>query len=278
MTTLRFIKKANLLVISALISLALGISSISHAASSDHGSSGHNSGSHGSSDSHGGGHDSGSDSSHDDDSHDSDSHDDSSHGSGGKKGGGRKGYGAGGHGHNHDAAGDISNTTINRVLRGRRPVWAREGIPEVELGRLNVSRAPGFVLYRAESKALDEFKTDMVTLYNMTAEQAAKILMENYRETPRIDSPVQNLALYKDIMVFEKTQLEGVKPASTLDLAAIFLGSASDKNIPVSKNTVIAVNRILGLIEPSADDLTILATKAELVRQSILTGHGDIKH
>lgn len=38
---------------------------------------------------------------------------------------------------------DRSSPDDNRILGGGRPVWAREGIPEVELGRLNVSRAPG---------------------------------------------------------------------------------------------------------------------------------------
>jgi hypothetical protein len=167
---------------------------------------------------------------------------------------------------------------VNQVFRGRRPVWAREGIPQVELGRLNVGRAPGFVLARHRDKALSEYKAEMTKLYNLTAEQAASLLETQYRNVARIDSPVQNLALYKDVMTFNKTELGDITPASTLDLAAIFLGSASDKNIPVTTDTVIAINRILGLVEMNAADRNTLAEKAENVRRAILTGHGDITH
>lgn len=65
-----------------------------------------------------------------------------------------------------------------------------------------------------------------------------------------------------------------LRPASQLDLAAIFLGSASDKSIPISEDKVTAVNRILGLVEMDAEDRTVLAGKAETVREAILVGHG----
>jgi len=210
--------------------------------------------------------------------HDDTSHDHGEGEEGGSSGHGGRGYrggGRGGHGHSHDVAGDVSDSVENRVLRGRRPVWAQEGIPEVELGRLNVGRAPSFVLARAEDKALEEFTDVMAGLYNLTAEQAASLIRDNYEGIVRIHSPVQNLAMYRDVMVFGQTQLPGVTPASTFDLAAIFLGSASDKNIPVSEDTVIAINRILGLVEMSEQDIATLAGKAESVRVAILAGHGE---
>ena len=71
------------------------------------------------------------------------------------------------------------------------------------------------------------------------------------------------------------TQLAGVTPASALDLAAILLGSASDKTITVSNDTVFAVNTILQLPTLSDADLAILAAKAEAVRATILKGHGE---
>jgi len=79
-------------------------------------------------------------------------------------------------------------------------------------------------------------------------------------------------------MIFGDTQLraldENVSPVSQFDLAAIFLGSASDKTIPISGDTVTALNRILGLVELSSDDTNTLAAKADSVRQAILIGHG----
>jgi hypothetical protein len=184
--------------------------------------------------------------------------------------GGRRGGG------NHDAARGGGKAVEDKVLTGRRPVWAREGIPEVELGRLNVSRAPGHVLGRAEGEALATYQQGMRALYSLDADQAAALLASSFGDVARYDSPLQNLALYKDVMTFGDTQLRSLDPAlvpaSQLDLAAIFLGSASDKTVPISEDTVTAVNRILGLVELDADAKAVLAGKAESVRQAILTG------
>jgi hypothetical protein len=259
-------------IASAIFALSLGVFGHVHAAETGgHTSGGHTSGGHGgggSSGGHGGGHDSG---------HDHDTGDD--HGGRGSGGKGRARHGrTGGHGHSHDVARDVAYGVETRIFRGGRPVWAQEGIPEVELGRLNVGRAPAFVLIRAEGKALEEYTDAMTNLYNLSAEEAAALLEANYSNIARIDSPVQNLAMYRDVMVYGETQLPGVTPTSTYDLAAIFLGSASDKNIPVSEDTVIAINRILGLVEMDEQDVTTLAGKAETVRASILVGHGDVTH
>jgi len=224
---------------------------------------------------HSGGHKGGRGGSHDSGHADHDEGDD--HGTSGHSSG-RKGYGSRGGGHSHDIARGGGKAVESRIFSGRRPVWAQEGIPEVELGRLNVSRAPGRVLARAEDEALATYLEDMATLYNLSADAAASLLESNFRDVSRYDSPLQNLALYKDVMIFGDTQLRGIDssvvPASQLDLAAIFLGSASDKTIPISGDTVTAVNRILGLIELSSGDRNTLATKAETVRQAILIGHG----
>lgn len=194
---------------------------------------------------------------------------------------GPKGYGSHGThrgGHGHDVARGGGKAVEYRVLRGQRPVWAQEGIPEVELGRLNVSRAPGLVLARAEGEALATYSAAMAELYSLDANQAATLLRTSFSDVTRYDSPLQNLALYKDVMTFGNTQLReidpNVTPASQLDLAAIFLGSASDKTISISEDTVIALNRILGLVELDSEDLSTLATKAETVREAILEGHG----
>lgn len=187
--------------------------------------------------------------------HDSDEVDE--HGSSGHDSG-RKGYGSRGGSHNNDIARGGGKAVESRIFRGQRPVWAQEGIPDVELGRLNVSRAPSRILARAEDEALATYLEEMAALYNLTADAAASLLESSFRDVSRYDSPLQNLALYKDVMIFGDTQLReidsGVVAASQLDLAAIFLGSASDKTIPISEDTVVALNRILGLVELNYDD------------------------
>lgn len=202
--------------------------------------------------------------------------DHSGHDGGGHDGqsGGQKGKGRG-QSDSHDAVRG-GKALEDRVLRGGGKPWANEGIPEIELGRLNVARAPGHVLVRAEQEALANHSEKMSELYNLSAEQAAVLLKTQFLEVERYDSPLQNLALYKDVMTFGITQLPDVKPASQLDLAAIFLGSASDKTVPISEETVMAVNKILDLVEMEADDRAALAAKAETVREAILTGHGDV--
>ena len=67
----------------------------------------------------------------------------------------------------------------------------------------------------------------------------------------------------------------GVTPASTTDLAAIFLGSASDKTIAVTAETVTAINTILQLPALTPEQTADLAAKAEAVREAISIGHGE---
>ena len=159
--------------------------------------------------------------------------------------------------------------------QGGKPVWAQEGIPEVELGRLSVVRAPSQVIQKAEAEAIASFDpTKSAALYSMTAEAFAAHVKANYDTVVRIDSPLENLGLYKDFLVESKTALPGVTPASKLDLAAIFLGSASDKTIAVTADTVTAVTKILGLPDFTAAETAALAAKADAVRAAIEEGHG----
>lgn len=171
--------------------------------------------------------------------------------------------------------------------RGGRPVWAGDGaIPEVELGRMNVSRAPVRVLESRYAELLANWATMGVTsvtlggvtytvaqLYSLPAAQYAALLTAYYDQIVRIDSPLENLAILRVIYLAPTTLLPGITPASTSDLAAIAIAAASDKTIPISINTVVALNTILGLSIPS-DQVPYIATQAELVRQAILLGHG----
>jgi hypothetical protein len=156
---------------------------------------------------------------------------------------------------------------------GGKPVWAQEGIPEVELGRMSVVRAPAHVIERALEEAVLTWDDAMAALYELSAEDAAALLAAQYDTVVRYDSPLQNLGLYGDLLTDGYVSIP-VAPYSTLDLAAILLGSASDKNLPITTDTVIAVNTILGLPELTDSAIEELAEKAEAVRQAILTGHG----
>mgnify|MGYP004147705655 CR=1 FL=1 len=220
------------------------------------------------------------------------------HGGGGQGGGGQGGGGQGGGGGGHDGGssggsggsqgankgGGHSTSAEPTDSDGRgpqygkpdgsrgKPVWAAEGIPEVELGRLNVIRAPGNILDSARAELVKTFDADGITYYNMTAEALADLLRSDWDNVTAvmIDSPLENLAVFRDA-VNGVSVLPGV--TVDIDLMAITLGMASDKNVPISDNTVIAVITILGG-DPADFNVSALADKAEDIRAAALAGHG----
>lgn len=210
---------------------------------------------------------------------------DEQHGSGMGQGGVPKGPGAGsgqgGPSSDSEGEGPRANKPTGGD-QGGQPKWAGEGIPDVELGRLNVARSPQHVLDRSLKEVLDNWDGSMESFYELTAEAAATLLSTQYDTVVRIDSPLENLALLQELLADGATQLPGVTPASKLDLAAILLGSASDKTLEVTEDTVRALAVILGVTltddnDPTTmtDEVSILADKAEAVRSAILTGHGE---
>ena len=224
-------------------------------------------------------------------SHD-DSHDDSGH-TGGFKGKGRGGSGGqsdGGHDDSHDddghASGGQSGPGADSEGRGpkygqqtdrtrSKPSWAQEGIPEIELGRLNVARSPDRVLDRAYLEALSNFTSDKVAFYNMSIDEAAAFLRTDFRNVSMLDSPLQNLSLLRDILEDGHSVLNTLDQVQNdnLTLAAIFLGTASDKSIEIVPETAYALSVILGY-ELTEGQARALASDAEIIRAAIYEGHG----
>lgn len=177
--------------------------------------------------------------------------------SGGGHGGGSKGSGhndeEGGHsgkkGHasNRSPADAVETDVLRGHGRDSRPVWAGGGIPETELGRLNVSRAPSFVLDRALAEAQAELAND---------------------PTFDVHSPLANLAMYREALkVNELNELQ-------IEAAARYLGNAADKNISISDETIEAVNIILGTgLNLSNEQVNSLALKADAIRAENLAAH-----
>ncbi|SIS67424.1 hypothetical protein [Neptunomonas antarctica] len=173
--------------------------------------------------------------------HDSIDHDDDSH-EGSK--GGEKGKKS-----NRSPSDAVSNDVLKGHGRSGRPVWAGGGIPHVELGRLNVSRAPGFVLDRALAEAQAE----------LTNNPAADV-----------HSPLANLALYRELVKSEDLSEE------QLQVAANYLGKAADKNTTISDDTIEALNIILATgYSLSNAQVASLASQADEVRSAILAAHDD---
>lgn len=202
-------------------------------------------------------------------------------GGGSGRGGAINPGGGGGHvgGPGEDSEGRGPQYKPGSGTRGK-PVWAQEGIPEVELGRLNVARSPANVLDRQFAEVLRTWNPSLAEpsnitiaqLYSMSVSQFIAYLQSvNFKELTLIDSPLQNLALLKDLLIDGKISLTGVTPYSLNDLAAIFIGVASDKNIPITTDTIIALSKILGI---TISDPAAVAALAEAVRQAVLVAHG----
>lgn len=196
----------------------------------------------------------------------------------------QQGGGQGAPDEDSDAKGPRYSGGRGDEAHGGKPAWAQEGIPEVELGRLSVVRSPEHVLQRALEEGLASITEGMVDFYNQPLSTIIDQLTNNYDSVVRLDSPLQNLALYQDLLSHTTSLNESglasvgvnVTPANRNDLAALLLGTASDKTMEVSEDTVKAVSIILGVQDQlTASDITDIAAKAEDVREAIATGHGD---
>jgi hypothetical protein len=205
----------------------------------------------------GGGHENGAES-----GHDSGGHDD-----GAGEGGEGKGPQAGG-----DGDGEGRGQGAGAGGAGR-PVWAQEGIPEVELGRLNVARSPDQVLDRAYAEALSTFSQEVAAFYRLDLAAMERELATNWDNVRIIDSPLQNLALLRDALDGRSVLRDAGITTDNDTLLAVFLGTASDKSMPVTTDTALAISAILG--QPlSQAEAAALAEEAERIRQAILQGHG----
>ncbi len=153
---------------------------------------------------------------------------------------------------------------------------------EVDLGRLNEARAPDNVLERALEEALANLSTSVRPI---TQDPMGRLEYWADDTTPTaIDSPLENLALYKKLMTdgvliiqngngetlldtgYRPTDFAGVDdPASDpnaarhvmLDYAAAMLSAAADKTGDLDVDVVVTINNFLGIngdVEPAYFD------------------------
>lgn len=205
---------------------------------------------------------------HEDGGHEEGGDEGSGHG-GGHEGGGE---GSGGQGNGQGSQGQGGEGGRGGGTQGRPP-WAKEGLPEVELGRLNVARSPEQVISRAYYEALSSFTQQKADFYSLSLVRMIEELSLNRANVSMIDSPLQNLALFRDALDGTSVlRTVGVNTANET-LLAVFLGTAADKTVPISTDTVIALTTIMG--QPiSAARASAIAESAERIRIAILAGHG----
>jgi hypothetical protein len=140
----------------------------------------------------------------------------------------------------------------------------------VELGRLNVARSPDKVLDRALAEALKTVP-DAASFYNQSLDDMIADFLLEWDTITIVDAPLQNLALLRESLLDPAFALPGVT-TDTSTLQAVFLGVASDKAVPISAETVVAVTTILGA-PITGDAAAALAADAEAVRIAVVAGH-----
>lgn len=210
---------------------------------------------------------------------DGESHEDSDHESGGGNSDGQHGQdnqgggdGQTGPDETSDGVGPQAGSPSHDDDSGGAPSWAQEGIPEIELGRLNVARSPEKVLDQAYDEALLALPAS-ADFYNLPLEDIKDALANDWDNLTLVDSPLSNLALLKDAMDGEIDLTSVGITNDAFTLAAVFLGIASDKTVPITEETVIALAVIYDI--PVSDAyVATLAYHAEEIREAVLEGHG----
>lgn len=137
-------------------------------------------------------------------------------------------------------------TQIFKTVDGDIPEDQLDLVQEVEFSRLSVARAPDTVI----EHALEEAWTKIGDLSTVTYDPAGRIVIA---DGTTIDSPLENLALYQDLM--EEGQ-GGDAESVDLDLTASLFGAAADKTITITVDMVVYENSILGLNEPEYFDFS----------------------
>lgn len=133
---------------------------------------------------------------------------------------------------------------------------------EVDFGRINEARSPDTVF---ESQ-LEDVVVNLATADCITLDPAGRLVASRVAgtelSTSAIDSPIQNLAIYRQLMLtgFLGDGTNPIElPGSVLDTAARGLGAASDKTGEVNVDLVAYLNQIMGLTDPATE--TVLDPK-----------------
>ncbi|NNK68713.1 MAG: hypothetical protein HKO95_18465, partial [Rhodobacteraceae bacterium] len=127
---------------------------------------------------------------------------------------------------------------------------------EVEMGRLNVGRAPSQVLDRR----LDEVITLMDTATAVATDAAGRLVFTVDGELKTIDSPLENLAIYTALMTTGTIpgvtdlpgtafdyMVDGQLTAADLEGSAVFLAAATDKTGVFTTDEIAYIDAFLGI-------------------------------
>ena len=142
---------------------------------------------------------------------------------------------------------------------------------EVDFGRTSVVRSPASVLEQQLEDVVVRLATaDCITLDAAGRLVTSTVTTEGVVTSAAIDSPLQNLAIYRQLMLtgyLGTATAPLTLPAGPLNTAARGLGAASDKTGKVSVDMVVYLNQILGLTDETVT--TFLPKKCIEVKEEV---------
>jgi hypothetical protein len=139
---------------------------------------------------------------------------------------------------------------------------------EVDFGRINQARSPVTVF---ESQ-LEDVVIKLATAYSTSLDPAGRMVastcgVDEMLVPSTIDSPLQNLAIYRQLMLTGAIGPALPAGAGPVETAARGLGVASDKGGEVNVDMVAYLNQIMGLTDPATS--TILPKLSETYREEV---------
>jgi hypothetical protein len=141
---------------------------------------------------------------------------------------------------------------------------------EVDFGRTSVIRSPDTVLdTQMEDVLVNLASADCITL-DAAGRLVTSTVAGGVTSTAEIDSPLQNLSIYRQLMLTGYIGTAGAPiqlPAAPLITAGRSLGAAADKLASINVDMVAYINQILGLTDETV--ATFLPKKCITVREEV---------
>jgi hypothetical protein len=145
-------------------------------------------------------------------------------------------------------------------------------VQEVDFGRVNLARASDKVL----ASQMQDVLVNLAIADCASLDAAGRMVHSRYAGdtlvTSTIDSPLQNLAMYKFLMRDGEIGVPLPQGASVLETAARAFGVAMDKGGEVNVDMLVYLNRILGLADPEVD--TFLFKVSKDIKEEVM---GEVK-
>ena len=143
---------------------------------------------------------------------------------------------------------------------------------EADFGRMNLARAKPDVL----RSQLEDVKVNLAIADCTSLDPAGRMVYSRFSGgdllTGTVDSPLQNLAVYKYLMLTGDIGVSLPQDAGVLETAARGLGVAIEKAGEFNIDLAVYLNRIMGLTDPDTD--TILRKECIFITQEVM---GEVK-